>query len=280
MGCNSPRPWQLIYRVLKFNAEVAVEVLTTYQNPSSPKRRQHLPNRQLLTWRPLLLYLLSECCQETTISRTFRVYTKTGVDAMLDPIKELGMVLRTCPQHRLEPHTATTTSPPPEAPNLHGSRGKVPQQDEGANVELALGKLAGERVYQAQLLLEKVREEPLQQLEHGVPDGLVRRFPRRVPDELEVDVRQLVEPRQIPRDVSGSVTREKTGRHTGLGPLQRVDCCCFSSTARKKLTSTTRRCTCATDSLITLGSESNVPCHDDRVDYGLINLPIVAHVLG
>ena len=52
------------------------------------------------------------------------------------------------------------------------------------------------------LFLGEADEQPLQQLQHGVADRLVRRFSRRVPDKLEVVVRQPCQPCQKPRDLT------------------------------------------------------------------------------
>lgn len=78
------------------------------------------------------------------------------------------------------------------------------QQDEGARVEIGLGEPAGEGVDEVQLFPRKMGEQPLQQLKHGVPDGLVRGLPSRVPDELEVVVRQVIQPGQVARDLPRS----------------------------------------------------------------------------
>lgn len=78
------------------------------------------------------------------------------------------------------------------------------EQDEGARVEVALGEPPGEGVDQVQLFPGQVCEQPLQQLKHGVSDGLVRGVPGRVPDELEVVVRKGIQPGQVSRDLPRS----------------------------------------------------------------------------
>lgn len=90
--------------------------------------------------------------------------------------------------------TTTATTRTTRTTNLDGSCCEVLQQQQGTHVELAPWQPAGEGVHQIQLLLGQAGEEGLQQLQHRVPDGLVRRLSRRIPDELEVFIRQLPQP--------------------------------------------------------------------------------------